>query len=45
MPPTPNPLKTGGKLFAAWFVFCAVIGLGLIGLLAWAVITLVNHFT
>lgn len=34
-----------GKGFAAWFAFCAVIGLGLIGVMVWAVIELVTHFT
>jgi hypothetical protein len=34
-----------GKAFAAWFVFCAVLGLGLIGVMVWAVIALVTHFT
>lgn len=31
--------------FKVWFAFCALIGLGLLGLIVWAVIKLVNHFT
>lgn len=31
--------------FMLWFAFCALLGLGILGLIAWAVITLVNHFT
>jgi hypothetical protein len=30
--------------FAAWFVFCALVAVGMLGLVAWAVIRLVNHF-
>jgi hypothetical protein len=33
------------RWFAAWFVFCAVLGLALVGVGVWAVIALVNHFT
>lgn len=32
-------------VFVAWFVFCALIGLGTLGVVVWAVIKLVNHFT
>jgi hypothetical protein len=35
----------GGKWFAAWFVFCGLLGLGLLGVIVWAVIRLVVHFT
>ena len=38
-------LHRWGKGFAAWFVFCALLGLGLIGVVVWAVIVLVTHFT
>lgn len=31
--------------FAIWFAFCAVIGLGFLGLIAWAVISLVSWIT
>lgn len=33
-----------GKWLAAWFAFCGLLGLGLLGLLAWAVIKLVTHY-
>lgn len=33
------------KGFVAWFVFCAVMGVTWIGVLIWAVISLVNHYT
>jgi hypothetical protein len=38
-------LRRWGKGFAAWFVFCALLGLGLLGVVVWAVIALVAHFT
>lgn len=38
LPPTPTGFKV-------WFVFVALIALALLGLGAWAVIKLVNHFT
>jgi hypothetical protein len=38
-------LHPWGKGFIAWFGFCALIGIGLLALLAWAVIRLVTHFT
>jgi hypothetical protein len=31
--------------FKIWFAFCALLGLGLTGLIVWAVIALVTHFT
>lgn len=31
--------------FIVWFVFCALLALGFLGLIAWAIITLVTHFT
>lgn len=31
--------------FKAWFAVCTVLGLGLLGLIVWAVIRLVTHFT
>jgi hypothetical protein len=34
-----------GKGFIAWCVFCALLGLGMMALIAWAVIMLVTHFT
>jgi hypothetical protein len=40
----PPKLPPIGKGFAAWFAFCAVVGLGVLGVAAWAVITLVHHF-
>lgn len=41
----PTPKAPEGGCFAAWFVFCALLGLGVLGVGLWAVITLVNHFT
>ncbi|GAB3817724.1 hypothetical protein [Micromonospora zhanjiangensis] len=38
LPPTP-------VWFKLWFAFCALLGLGLLGVIVWAVIKLVNHFT
>jgi hypothetical protein len=38
-------LRRLGKGFAAWFIFCALLGTGLLALIAWAVIALVTHFT
>jgi len=34
-----------GKGFIAWFAFCALLGLGLLGVVVWAVIALVTHYT
>ena len=34
-----------GKGFIAWFAFCTLLGLGLLGVIVWAVIALVAHFT
>lgn len=34
----------GAKFFAAWFAFCAVLAVGVLGVAVWAVITLVHHF-
>ncbi|MET8985924.1 hypothetical protein ABZW49_10785 [Nonomuraea wenchangensis] len=31
--------------FGAWFLFCALLAVGVLGVVVWAVITLVNHFT
>jgi hypothetical protein len=31
--------------FAMWFAFCAALSVGLVGLIAWAIIRLVNHYT
>lgn len=31
--------------FELWFAFCALLGLAVIGLFAWAVIHLVTHYT
>jgi hypothetical protein len=33
-----------GKWFAAWFAFCALLGLGLLGVLVWAVMKLVTRY-
>lgn len=42
----PRPPKIEGQgCFVAWFAFCAVLGLGFLGLIAWAVISLVSHVT
>lgn len=40
----PGPGKWG-KGFIAWFAFCGLLALGLLGVIAWAVIALVAHFT
>lgn len=37
--------RRAGKAFGAWFVFCALVGLAALGLIAWAVVRLVLHFT
>lgn len=29
--------------FKLWFAFCALLGLGLIGVLVWALISMVNY--
>jgi hypothetical protein len=39
--PTPGHIGAG---FVAWFVFCALVSLAMLGLIAWAIVTLVNHF-
>lgn len=31
--------------FILWFIFCAALGLGLLGVIVWAIIRLVVHFT
>jgi hypothetical protein len=31
--------------FKIWFAFCALLGLSLVGLIVWAVIALVTHYT
>lgn len=38
--PEPTPLW-----FKAWFAFCALLGVGLLGLIAWAIVRLVTHYT
>lgn len=37
--------KAFAGCFGAWFVFCVLLGLALLGVLVWALITVVNHFT
>lgn len=32
------------KLFNVWFAVCAALGLGVTGVMIWAVIVLVHHF-
>ncbi|MFF4417015.1 hypothetical protein ACFYY8_31225 [Streptosporangium sp. NPDC001559] len=34
-----------GGCFGLWLVLCALLGLVMTGVLIWAVISLVNHFT
>lgn len=34
-----------GVAFGAWFLFCTLIGLAMLGLIGWAIIRLVLHFT
>jgi len=36
-------LMAGG--FGCWFAFCAALSVAGLGLTAWAIIKLVNHFT
>lgn len=31
--------------FWVWFAFCAVTGLAVLGIVVWAIISLVNHIT
>lgn len=40
----PEPPKTPIG-FKVWFAFCGLLGLGLVGLIVWAVIALVTHYT
>lgn len=40
-----NFFKRAGGAFLAWFIFCAVLGLVVLGVVIWAVIALVTHFT
>lgn len=37
--------EVGAGCFLAWFAIFALIGAGLLALFAWAVISLVTHFT
>lgn len=37
--------STAGPGFAAWFAFCALLSLGMTGLVVWAVIELVTWVT
>jgi hypothetical protein len=30
--------------YGPWFVFCVLMGLGMLGVLVWAVLTIVAHF-
>lgn len=39
-----RPLPEPG-CFGAWFAFCALLGLAVLGVAVWAVISLVNHVT
>jgi len=32
--------RTGDRLFAAWFIFCALLSLAMIGVGIWAVVVL-----
>jgi uncharacterized membrane protein len=40
-----KPMFGMGKAFGAWFVFCAALGLGFLGVVVWAIVSLVTHFT
>jgi hypothetical protein len=33
------------RAFNAWFAVCAVAGLAVTGVMIWAIVMLVNHFT
>ncbi|MFI6496835.1 hypothetical protein [Nonomuraea typhae] len=37
--------RTPERWFLVWFALCAVIALTVLGVLVWAVISLVTHFT
>jgi hypothetical protein len=34
-----------GKGFIAWFIFCCLVGIGMLGIIAWAIISLVTWTT
>lgn len=38
-------MKTGFKFFGLWFVFCAILALGWLGVIVWAIVRVVTHFT
>lgn len=40
-----NSTEGIGCLLAAWFAFCGLLALGVLGVIVWAVIRLVMHFT
>ena len=42
--PHPADADVSDRFFTAWFAFVAILGLGFMGVMVWAIITLVNHF-
>lgn len=40
--PKPPPMPLGFKI---WMAFCGVLGLTILGVVLWAVIRVVNHYT
>ena len=43
-PPPPQWANRHPWLFGLWFAFWALVGLAMLGLLAWGFIRLVDHF-
>lgn len=43
--PTPKPDDGFPGCFVAWFVFCALLAVVVLGVAVWAVIALVTHVT
>jgi hypothetical protein len=43
--PSKGPDDAFPGCFAAWFLFCALLSVVVLGVAVWAVIALVNHFT
>jgi hypothetical protein len=37
-------MKRASQFFFAWFIFCAFLGLGVLGFLVWVIIKVMAHF-
>lgn len=37
--------KRAGKAFGAWFVFCGLMAVAVTGVVLWAIVAVVQHFT